>query len=65
MSNVIKDFISYNLGKVDKQIFKEFSEETTLTPFHIYRLSKGKRIKLGYEVCIVHLLKLSGLIENG
>lgn len=64
MSNIIKDFILYNLDKVDKQALRKLSEDTDLTPFHIYRLLKSKRPKSGNEVCIAYLLKSSGLIKN-
>lgn len=64
MSNVIRDFISYNLGSVNKQIYKDLSKCVKVSAFYVYRLSKGKAARSGQDFKILGLLKEKGVISE-
>lgn len=62
MSNVIKDFILFNWGSVNKEVYKDLSRTVGMSPFYVFRFSKGKMAKSVTDFKILNLLKDKGII---
>jgi len=65
MGSFIKDFISYNWGTVNKQVYIKLAEGTNVDAFRVYRLSKGckARSRCEFEVLrqLIEKKVLSGI----
>jgi len=64
MSNFIKDFITFHLGAVDKQMFMELAKKSNIKAFRIYRLTKGQKTRLNKEIEILYELRERGFISG-
>lgn len=56
-------FIHY-LFSDRKPIYREIAAQHRSTPFYVYRIAHGRRLKNNLDVFIAHTLMQRGILEN-